>query len=110
MNPNTDIESELRRFIAKNLVFSDEDYSLPDEASFLAHGVVDSMGVMELLEHVSQQYGFEVPLEDITPANFDSITRLAGYIRRRLAEASAAPSPQLAGSDAVPATVNPQSQ
>jgi len=89
MNSNSHIESELKQFIANNLLFSDGDYPLSDDASFLAKGVVDSMGVMELVEHVSQKFGLEVPLEDIIPGNFDSINRLAGYVRRRLAEAPA---------------------
>ena len=87
-NANNHLESELRQFITQNILFSEEDYPLPDDASFLAKGVVDSTGVMELIEYVSQRHGFEVPLEDITPGNFDSISRLADYVRRRLSEAS----------------------
>jgi acyl carrier protein len=91
MNSTTNIEAELREFIARNILFAEQDYPLPDEASLLTQGVVDSTGVMELIEHVHQRFGFEVPLADITPENFDSISRLAGYIRRRLAEAQVSP-------------------
>jgi len=79
MNPS--IESQLKEFIAHNLVFSDEMDSLPENESLLATGVVDSTGIMELVEFVSARFGFEVPMKEITQVNFDSITRLAAYIR-----------------------------
>lgn len=82
----TSIESQLHDFLAKNILFVEEGDTLPDDASFLAEGIVDSLGVTELVEYVRRQFGFEVPLRDIVPANFDSISKLAGYIRRRLGE------------------------
>ncbi len=90
----TSIESQLHDFLAKNILFVEEGDTLPDDASFLAEGVVDSLGVTELVEYVRRQFGFEVPLRDIVPANFDSIAKLAGYIRRRLAE-GASQSPEV---------------
>ena len=82
----TSIESQLHDFLARNILFVEEGETLPDDASFIAEGVIDSLGVTELVEYVRRQFGFEVPLRDIVPANFDSVTKLAGYIRRRLAE------------------------
>ena len=82
---NTDIESQLRDYLAKNILFEPE-YALPDDSSFIAQGTIDSLGFVELVDFVRRQFGFEVPLADVVPANFDSISRLAAYIRRRLAE------------------------
>ncbi len=79
------IESQLREFIVKNLLFTDESDSLRDHDSLLANGVVDSIGVMELVEFVSHRFGLEVAMQEITPANFDSISRLAAFIRGRTA-------------------------
>jgi acyl carrier protein len=87
---NTEINSQLRDFLAKNILFTEDGGALADDASFLAGGVIDSLGVMELVEYVRRQFGFEVPTSDIVPANFDSIARLSTYIRRRLAEQASA--------------------
>jgi acyl carrier protein len=86
MEMNSEIESQLRDYVARNILFEEGDLALADDASLIAEGVVDSIGVMELAEYVTRQFGFEVPLKDILPANFDSIARLACYVRRRLAE------------------------
>lgn len=82
---NTDIESQLRDFLAKNILFEPQ-YTLPNDSSFLAQGIIDSLGFVELVDFIRRQFGFEVPMRDIVPANFDSISRLADYIRRRLKE------------------------
>ena len=82
---NTTIESQLREFIINNLLFAEDDL-LTDNDSLLANGVVDSIGVMELVEFVSSRFGLEVAVKDINQENFDSIGRLAIYIRRRQGE------------------------
>jgi len=81
---NTEIESKLRDYLAKNILFVEDGFHLANDASFLEGGVIDSLGFMELLEYTRLQFGLEVPDCDIIPANFDSITAIAGYVRRQL--------------------------
>lgn len=77
------IEDRVRQFILKNLYFA-EDSSLDDDASFLETGVVDSMGVMELVAFVQTEWGVTVEPEEIVVENFDSIRKLAAFVRRKL--------------------------
>ena len=76
------IEDQIKKYITENFLFSDGDYGLPDEASFLEEGIVDSTGVLELILFVDETYGIIVANEDVLPENFDSVTRLAAFIRR----------------------------
>ncbi len=78
-----EIETKIKDYIAKNLLFSDDGYGYPDDASFLEEGIVDSQGVMELVMFVEDEFGVTVDDEDITPDNFDSVSLLAAYIRRK---------------------------
>ena len=75
------LESEIRKFITENMLFSADGFNYDDNDSLLEAGIVDSIGVMELVTFVDQTYKITVPPEDISPDNFDSITRLANYIR-----------------------------
>jgi len=75
------LESEIRKFITENMLFSAEGFNYDDSDSLLEAGIVDSIGVMELVTFVDQTYKITVPPEDISPDNFDSISRLANYIR-----------------------------
>jgi acyl carrier protein len=91
------VESQIREFIQRELYFA-EDSTLTDDASFLETGVVDSMGVMELVGFLQTRYGLSVPPEDLIVANFDSISKLGNYVRRRLSLPK--------GSGAVPRTAD----
>jgi acyl carrier protein len=79
-----EIESEIKSFIAKNLLYSGDGFKYGDDVSFLEEGIVDSIGVMELVAFVEENYKFSVKDQDVTPDNFDSVSRLATYIRRQL--------------------------
>ncbi len=77
------IETQIKDFIAKNLLFSNNGYKYGDDTSFLEEGIVDSQGVMELVMFVEDTFKITVDDMDVTPDNFDSVSRLAAYIRRK---------------------------
>ena len=78
------IETQIRQYVAENFLFSDNGYELPDDTSFLEEGIIDSTGVLELVLLVEQTFGVHVADEDLIPDNFDSVTNLAAYVRRKL--------------------------
>jgi acyl carrier protein len=80
-----DTKAVIRRFIADNLLFSSNGFQLDDDVSFLEEGVVDSLGVMELVVFVEEQFGVPVADEEVTPEYFDSVNRLAAYVESKLA-------------------------
>jgi len=77
------IEDNIKDYIARNLLFSDNGFPYADDASFLDEGIVDSVGVMELVTFVEESFGLKVNDFEITPDNFDSVSRLAKYIRSK---------------------------
>jgi acyl carrier protein len=84
------IEDQIKQFIAQNLLFSQDGYPYADDTSFLQEGVVDSLGVMELVGFVQKTFGLTVDQQEITPDNFDSVAKLAGFVRRKSQRAQAA--------------------
>ena len=78
------IEPQIRQYMAENFLFSDNGYELEDEASFLEEGIVDSTGVLELVMFVEETFDITVQDEEILPQNFDSVSQLAAYVRRKL--------------------------
>ena len=75
------IEEQIRQQIADNFLFSVEGYPLSDDASFLEEGIIDSTGVLELVMFIEETFNVTVEDEEIVPANFDSVSRLATYVR-----------------------------
>jgi acyl carrier protein len=74
----------IRKYIANNILFTDNGYSYPDDASFLGEGIVDSMNVLELVMFVEQNFGMKVDDQEIIPDNFDSVTKLATFVQNKI--------------------------
>jgi len=77
------VEEMIRTYIAENMLFSGDGYPYSDSASFLEEGIVDSMGIMELVMFVEENFQVTVEDEELVPDNFDSVGKLAAYIRAK---------------------------
>lgn len=86
-----DIERDVRAFIAENFIMDDDEGELEREASLTQSGVLDSMGVLELIMFIEERFGIKVPDEDTLPENLDSVARITDYIRSRLATPQESP-------------------
>ncbi len=82
------VEELLRKYIADNILFSGSGYPYADDTSFLENGIVDSMNVLELVMFVEQKFGVKVEDAEIVPDNFDSVAKLAEFVRRKQALAA----------------------
>lgn len=78
----TDIERDVRSFIRENFILDEEDLS--GDASLTSNGVIDSMGVLELVMFIEERYALRVPDEDTVPENLDSVDRIVKYVRSRV--------------------------
>jgi len=78
-----DVKEQIRQYVAENFLFSDNGFELDNDESFLDAGVVDSLGVLELVTFVEENFGVQVADDEIVPDNFDSVNRLADFIGRK---------------------------
>ena len=78
------IESQIRSHILADFLFTRDETKLQNTDSFLEEGIVDSTGILELVMFVEETFGVQIEDEDIVPENFDSISQLAAYIRRKI--------------------------
>ncbi len=74
---------ELREFMAANFLYSDV-FSLDDSASFMDSGILDSVGVLQIILFLEEQYGIKLADEEVIPENLDSIRNLAEFVERKL--------------------------
>ncbi len=79
MIAGTEIRDHLKTFIRDS--FFAEGFS--DEDSFLGTGIIDSLGVLQLVSFVETEFGFKVTDADLVPENFDSVARVAQYIESK---------------------------
>lgn len=74
----------IRDYLAKNLLFSDSGFNYDDDASFLDEGIIDSLGIIELVTFVEKCFSISVADHELIPDNFDSVRKLGAYIQRKL--------------------------
>lgn len=77
------IEAKIADYIAENILFNKHGYPYPKDASFLDHGIVDSMNILELVMFVEENFGIQVNDSDIVPDNFDSVEKIAGFVQAK---------------------------
>lgn len=80
----TNIKMQVRGYINQNILFGDDVIQYSDDDSFLECGIIDSVGIMELILFVENQFLIDVEDYEITPANFDSLSRLSSYIQSKM--------------------------
>ncbi len=81
-----DIKETIKEFMADYFLKGAEVKTVSDEGSFLEEGIIDSVGVMELVAFVEETYGFRVEDEELVPENLDSVGKLVVYIKSKLAD------------------------
>jgi acyl carrier protein len=80
-----DVRDRVRRFIQDSFLV--DDFS--DADSFLTTGIIDSLGVMQLVTFVEAEFGIRVADQDLVPENFDSVERVSAFVERKLAARAA---------------------
>ena len=78
-----EVIEKVKAFIISNFLFDAEGNHLDNTASFLNQGIIDSTGVLELVEWIEEQFGFTVEDEELIPENLDSVINLAAFITRK---------------------------
>ncbi len=78
----SEIKDKLREFIIENFLFGEAD-GLKDETSFLDEGIIDSTGILEVVDFLEEEFDIEVDDEELIPENLDSIKNLETYITRK---------------------------
>lgn len=75
-------QDKVRTFVTTNFYVADPA-TLKDEQSLLDAGIVDSTGVLEIVQFLESDFGIKVADTEIIPENVDSIVKIAAFIGRK---------------------------
>ena len=82
------IKQTIRRYVLENFLFTDDEAALQDGDSFLAGGIIDSTGVLEIMLFVEETFDIKVEDEEMLPENLDSVDNLVAFVQRKQAVAT----------------------
>ncbi|MDY6903890.1 MAG: acyl carrier protein [Thermodesulfobacteriota bacterium] len=80
----TDTTTTIRQFIIDNFLFGD-DAGLEADTSFLEEGIIDSTGMLELINYLEEEFSIEIDDDEMIPENLDSINNITAFLKQKQA-------------------------
>ena len=77
-----EVKDKIRRFIGDEVLFGEGQVGDDQE---LLGGVLDSLALLQLVEFIESEFGFDVNDAEMVPANFQSLNAVDAYIQSRMA-------------------------
>jgi len=71
-----EITKDILQFL-KSRGFLDSKNSVEELESLTESGVMDSIGLLQLVDYLESRYKIEIPMEIITPENFDTLAGIS---------------------------------
>lgn len=75
----------LTQFITGQLLHDNDGIELSGDDELLISGLIDSLGVIQLVTFIEANFDVEVRPEDVTIENFSTINVVAAYLERQRA-------------------------
>ncbi|GJM39768.1 MAG: hypothetical protein DHS20C20_00500 [Ardenticatenaceae bacterium] len=69
----------LKEYIREELM-NGASNELDESENLLAAGIIDSLGILRLVSFVEEKFGIDVPDEDVTIDNFQSVKSMSDYV------------------------------
>ncbi len=80
---STSLESSIKDFIHKNFLMSSTTVSFSNADSFMEKGIIDSTGILELVNFIQQAFQIEVNDDELIPENLDSVNNICAFIEKK---------------------------
>jgi acyl carrier protein len=80
------IETSIRQYILDQFVYDDDTANtLTNETPLIDNGIVDSFGVLSIIEFLESTYGIQIADEDVVPQNMGTIGGITQLVERKIA-------------------------
>jgi acyl carrier protein len=83
-----EILSETRRYISENFLYARPDRVVAEDEHLMERGIIDSMGMMELIDFLEERFGVQPADDEVTEQNFATLARIASFVSRKRGIAS----------------------
>lgn len=77
------IEQEVRSFVSENFFPVQDGQEIEAELSLTRSGVIDSVGIVELMLFLETTYGIDIPDAEAVPENLDTVGNIGRYVRAK---------------------------
>jgi acyl carrier protein len=85
-----EVTSRVRGYITENFLYMRPNFTIGDDDSLLGNGIIDSMGVIEVITFIQREFEITIDDEDITEENLGTLAAIARYVLGKKAKIMAA--------------------
>lgn len=79
----SDVKSILRDFVKNNFLYSTDINEVLDDTSFTDNSIIDSTGVLELIDFLEDRFEISIENDEVIPENLDSFNKLEVFINNK---------------------------
>lgn len=76
------LNTEIRQFILEKFPLARRQ-KFTDSDALLESGILDSLGVLDLVTFLEQKFSIRVADDELVPENFQSIDTLSAFVQRK---------------------------
>ena len=76
------VTARIRSYLIEHFP-SARDRALGDDDHLLTNGILDSLGVLEVVGYLESEFGITVSDEDLLPEHFETVRRLARFVEAK---------------------------
>lgn len=77
------VEQTVRNYILENFLFTTDASVLGVDESFLAKGIIDSTGMLEVIYFLEDKFGIRIDDAEMIPENLDSVNNIVRFVERK---------------------------
>jgi acyl carrier protein len=77
------IVDRTRAYLRENFLYARADWKLRDDDSLIDTGVIDSIGVVELIAFLQEAFGVAIAEDEITEPNLGSLTAIGRFVHAK---------------------------
>ena len=78
-NTNSEISNSIHTYLQSKAACSQP---LTNDQDLLLSGILDSLGIADLLAFLESEYAIKIALEDVTVENFATISTMTAFVAR----------------------------
>ncbi len=78
-----DIQSTIIDFIKENFIMGRSETTIDVEESLIESGIMDSTGVLELVEFLEATFDIQIEDEELIPENLETIQNIITFLKTK---------------------------
>ena len=76
------LRPRIRALLVDDLQWQDDPNELTDDLPLIANHVIDSLGLLRLVERLESEFRIKIADEEVVASNFGSIAQIADFVAR----------------------------